>query len=77
MTKYTKDQIITVSSAIVFLVGAVFMLVNVFGGHTWSFIVGLSLAVVASLLAGWAYFLNRKNVKSNLETTNSSSEAPS
>jgi len=58
---YSKEQILTMASAIVFLVGAIFMLVNVFGGHTWSFIVGLSFAVVASLLAVWAYFINKKS----------------
>jgi len=69
MTKYTRDQIITVASAITFLVGAVFMLVNVFGGQEWSFIVGLSMAVIASGLAIWAYFINKKQVARNLDKT--------
>ncbi|MCL2587196.1 MAG: hypothetical protein FWE31_03055 [Firmicutes bacterium] len=67
MLKYSKEQIITISSALVFLVGAIFMLINVFGGHTWSFAVGLGLAVCASLLAVWAYYINRKAVADSLE----------
>ena len=69
MGKYSKDQILTVASALVFLIGAVFMLVNVFGGYAWSFIVGLSLAVVASALAVWAYYINKRAVAANLTNT--------
>lgn len=69
LKKYSKDQLLTLASAVIFLVGAVFMLVNVFGGHDWSFIVGLVMAVLASGLAVLAYYINKKQVRENLEAS--------
>ena len=64
--KYSLDQWLTILAALIFLVGGAFMLVNVFGGETWAFIVGISLAVVASLVMGGAMLYTRQRVKKNL-----------
>jgi len=45
--KYTKQQIYTVVAAGLFLVGAVFMLINTFSDNLWAFWVGLGFAVAA------------------------------
>ncbi|MCL2847119.1 MAG: hypothetical protein FWE38_05575 [Firmicutes bacterium] len=58
--KFTLVQILTVASAIVFLAGGIFMLINVFGGYRWGFWLGLGLAVAACALAGVAYMENKR-----------------
>ena len=58
--KVSVVQILTLASAIVFLVGGIFMLLNVFGGHMWGFWLGLGLALVACALAGVAYMENKR-----------------
>jgi len=46
--KYSKQQIYQLSAAALFLIGAVFMLVNTFTEETWAFWVGLGFAIVAA-----------------------------
>ena len=69
--KYTRDQWLTLVAAAVFLAGGVFMLINVFGGHTWSFIVGITLAVVASCIMGIAIWDARRTSGSQSTTEQS------
>jgi len=46
--KYSKQQIFQITAAVLFLIGAVFMLVNTFTDQIWSFWVGLGFALAAS-----------------------------
>ena len=77
MKKYSRDQILTLAAATLFLIGAVFMLVNTFGGQTWSFAVGLSTVLVASAIAIVSYFDNKRRVANNLVETASTVSEPS
>jgi len=48
--KPSKQQIYTVIAAILFLIGAVFMLVSTFGAVSWAFYVGLGFAAAAIVI---------------------------
>lgn len=50
MGLYKREQYFTVIAAVLFLIGAVFMLVNTFGNQEWAVWVGLGFAVASSLL---------------------------
>ncbi|MCL2846171.1 MAG: hypothetical protein FWE38_00605 [Firmicutes bacterium] len=67
--KYSRDQILMIVAAGIFLVGAVFMAINVFGGYEWAMIVGAGLALVGSMLVLWSWLDTRKNVQQNLQNT--------
>ena len=67
--KYSRDQWIIIAAALVFLTGAVFMLLYVFAAIQWAFIVGLSLALLASALMVWGGLDARKRVQANLNAT--------
>jgi len=67
--KYTRAQVYTLVAATLFLLGAIFMLVNTFADVSWAFWVGLGFAVVAS---GFYIFLvieNKKVVTKKLTDT--------
>jgi len=46
----TIDQILIITAAVIFLLGGVIMLVNVFAGQQWAFWVGIGMVVTASVL---------------------------
>ena len=50
MGLYKREQYFTVVAATLFLIGAVFMLINTFGNQEWALWVGLGFAVVSALL---------------------------
>lgn len=68
-TRYTLDQWLTIVAALIFLAGGVFMLVNVFGGYTWAFIVGIVLAVVASCIMVFSMLWGRKKSATSTHPT--------
>jgi O-antigen/teichoic acid export membrane protein len=45
-----RDQYLLISAAALFLIGAVFMLINTFGGIGWALWVGIACAAAALLL---------------------------
>jgi len=67
--RYTRDQWLTIAAAVAFLIGGVFMLVNVFGGQEWAFFVGLGIAVAATILMILGWLDNRRRVAANLVAT--------
>ena len=68
--KYSKQQIFTVASAVLFLIGAAFMLVNTFAENAaWSFWVGLGFAIAATGLYVLLIFENRKVLSAKLAAT--------
>ncbi|MCL2755715.1 MAG: hypothetical protein FWE45_01535 [Firmicutes bacterium] len=69
LKRYSIDQIIILVSAILFLAGGVFMLINVFAGQGWAFGVGLGLVVVASALVVISEVQRRKNEPKEQEPT--------
>ena len=71
--KYTRDQWLTLVAAGIFLIGAVFMLVNVFGAQTWALIIGLGLAVVATVIMIVAMIDNKKRIAANMAQSNEES----
>jgi len=75
--KYTRDQWLTILAATIFLIGAVFMLVNVFAAQTWALAVGLGLAIVASLIMLLAMIDNKKRVKANMKDTTNANDVES
>jgi len=50
MGLYKKEQYFMIVAAALFLVGAVFMLVNTFGSQEWALWVGLAFAIAAALV---------------------------
>ena len=51
-----KEQWFIIAAASLFVVGAVFMLVNTFGGQEWALWVGIGLAAASVLLYLAVYF---------------------
>ena len=74
--KLTREEIMVLTSAALFLIGGVFMLINVFGGEAWSFWAGFSIVMVATVLVILGGFLGRKTVTSNLKETAKPAEEP-
>ena len=50
MGLYKREQVFTIIAAVLFLIGAVFMLVNTFGSQGWALWVGLAFALMSALL---------------------------
>jgi hypothetical protein len=50
MGLYKKEQYFMIVAATLFLIGAVFMLVNIFGNQTWALWIGLGFAVASVIL---------------------------
>jgi len=67
--KYSKQQIYTITAAALFLVGAIFMLVNTFADLKWAFWVGLGFAVVAGTVYILLVIENRKEISKKLAST--------
>jgi len=69
--KYSLQQIYNVISAVLFLIGAIFMLVNTFTpDQGWSLWVGLGLAIVATVMYVLLLLENRKATIKKLEEPN-------
>jgi drug/metabolite transporter (DMT)-like permease len=68
-TKLTLQQILTITSAILFLIGAIFMLVQTFADQSWAFWVGLGFAVAATACYIYLIFENRKLINKKLDAT--------
>ena len=64
--KYSKQQIYQLTAAIIFLVGAVFLLVGTFTVGTWASWVGIGLAVVASVFYVLLIVENKKTFTKKL-----------
>jgi len=64
--KYNKVQILQIIAAAIFLVGAIFMLIQTFTDEQWAFYVGLSLALVAGSLYVWILVENRRTMNKKL-----------
>ena len=64
--KYTTQQIYQITAAVLFLIGAIFMLVSTFGGYTWSFGVGGGFALLATVFYVLMFFENKKNLSKKL-----------
>jgi len=60
MKKLSLDQTLVIVAAVVFLLGAVVMLVNVFLGQSWAFWVSLCMVFVASALVMTGLSVARK-----------------
>ena len=50
MGLYKREQCFMIVAAVLFLVGAVFMLINTFGNQEWALWTGLVFAVASALL---------------------------
>jgi len=69
--KYSLQQIYNVISAVLFLIGAIFMLVNTFTpDQGWSLWVGLGFAIVATVMYVLLLLENRKATIKKLEEPN-------
>jgi len=69
MPKYTFDQWIIIIAAGLFMVGAVLMIVNVFGAQTWALWSGFAFAIIASALVIWGWLAHNRKQKSNTQQT--------
>jgi len=67
--KYSKQQIYTIAASALFLVGAIFMLINTFADLKWAFWVGLGFAVVAGTVYILLVIENRKEISKKLAGT--------
>jgi protein-S-isoprenylcysteine O-methyltransferase Ste14 len=74
--KFSVAQILQVVTAALFLVGAIFMLVNTFADELWAFWTGLAFAVVAA--AGYILLMieNRKRIFEKLRNSSYSDKGP-
>jgi len=50
MGLYKREQYFTLVAAVLFLIGAVFMLINTFAAQEWALWVGLGFAIASALL---------------------------
>lgn len=77
LKKLNKNQICTIISAVLFLIGAIFMLVYTFGDQDWAIWTGLILAVLATGIYILVVVEQRKAVSKNLtETKQTKAETP-
>jgi len=60
--QFSLLQILQIVAASTFLIGAIFMLVHTFSDQAWSFWVGLSFAVLASVAYVFLFLENRKGI---------------
>lgn len=68
-SRYSREQVMLLICATAFLVGGLFMLVNVFAGYEWAFYTGLGIMFAVTAVMVWQYYGNKKTVKKNLEET--------
>lgn len=59
--RVNRTELLNIIAAVIFITGAVFMLVNVFGVDIWAFWTGFGLALVATTILITSYFDNRYN----------------
>jgi|GEM_PF-1928227 len=67
---FTRSQIYLCVCATLYLVGAIFMLVNTFADSVWAFWVGLAIAVIATVFYVLMVFEDRKKMSYSDETKN-------
>ncbi|MCL2229425.1 MAG: hypothetical protein FWC00_06430 [Firmicutes bacterium] len=67
MIKLTVNQIMQLVASGLFLIGAVFMLVNTFGDASWAFWVGLAFALIGFGVYGYMLFLHRRDIFKKIE----------
>ena len=67
--KYSKQQTYTILAATLFLIGAIFMLVNTFAQQPWAFWTGLAFAVAAAGVYGFLILENRRIISRKLADT--------
>jgi len=60
MGLYKREQVFTIIAAVLFLIGAVFMLLATFSDNQWAVWTGLAFAVVAATLYVLLVLENRK-----------------
>ena len=72
--KYTFDQWIIVIAATLFMIGAVLMIINVFGAQNWALWTGFALAVIASALVVWGWLMHNRKMKA--KSANLHTESP-
>ena len=66
--KFSISQIFQFITAALFLVGAIFMLVNTFADKKWAFWVGLGFAVAAAVCYTLLILENRKKIFKNISS---------
>jgi len=64
--KYSMSQIYLLGAAVLFLAGAIFMLVNTFADESWAFWTGLAFAIVAAAIWGMHFYEARKDITKKL-----------
>ena len=64
--RYSKQQIYQISAAVLFLIGAIFLLITTFSEYTWAFWVGLGITLIASAFYILVWIENRKNITKKL-----------
>ena len=64
--KYSLQQIEQLAAAVLFLIGAIFMLVDTFADQSWAFWTGLGFAVAATILYIFIIIENQKNIRKKL-----------
>jgi Ca2+/Na+ antiporter len=69
MRKYTRREIYQITAACLFLIGAIFMLVNTFADQPWSFWVGFGFAVAAACVYLLLVWESRHEIFRNLKST--------
>ena len=72
--KYSKGQIYTLIAACLFVVGAIFMLVNTFADAMWALLVGIGFAAVATVFYVLTVTENKKEIAKKLESTKAKEE---
>ena len=64
--KYSKQQIYHIAAAIMFLIGAIFMLINTFADQLWAFGVGAGFAGLAAVFYIFLWIENRRIISKKL-----------
>ena len=62
MKKFSIGQIYQITAAVLFLIGAIFMLVNTFADEPWAFWLGLGFALIAAVFYILLGIDTRKNI---------------
>ena len=74
--KCSKSQIYILVAAGLFIIGAVFMLINTFANIAWALWTGLGVAIAATVFYILVVIENRKETKKNLEDTQEKPSKP-
>lgn len=73
--KFSIAQILQVITAALFLIGAIFMLINTFADKLWAFWTGLAFAVVAATAYVLLILENRRQIFTKLKDSSYSDKA--